>query len=506
MSVGKSMSIFKVATLTIALAMVLGLVAMASGLEAQPQPSRPHATIFEPAEIPDLEKIPPPGIFRNFRLLDHNDFGQAGADNNGNSIGFKDDCIYVAQRGDERGVIILDSELTVQGELPPVPGANSQELQTVADVNLLVVQGFGSGSAGVNFIQVWDVTDCETPVLRSVFDYGAGRPHEFFTWRDPFEPSRVLIYQGMSGGPEEAEHPNLRVIDVSNKDEPQLLATFDLRDFGVPRTEPPSEANGFIAQQNGLHSLSVSDDGRRVYLAQNDAGFLILDSTPLASSASAPGCDESHLGPDPCLRMVNPDPAGRLDFSPPGPGRTHSAVKVPEKETVVLTHEILGSASCPWGWVRIADTRFEALPKQISTFLLKENIAENCPRVGEMAIATGSDYTSHNPTVLQNLLLISWRGAGTRAIDISNPFMPHEVGFYFPQTAVGADGQRVRIHMASYPVIKDGLVYVLDRFNGLFVLRYTGPFREEVNPLAGPCTGNASPNQDIGMLKGRCSP
>jgi hypothetical protein len=48
--------------------------------------------------------------------------------------------------------------------------------------------------------------------------------------------------------------------------------------------------------------------------------------------------------------------------------------------------------------------------------------------------------------------------------------MPHEVGYYFPQTAVGADGRRVRIHMASYPVIKDGLVYVLDRFNGLSLL------------------------------------
>ena len=145
-------------------------------------------------------------------------------------------------------------------------------------------------------------------------------------------------------------------------------------------------------------------------------------------------------------------------------------------------------------------------PKQISTFLLPENLVENCPTVGPIAIATGSDFTSHNPIPLKNLLLISWRGAGTRAIDISNPFMPHEVGYYFPQTAVGPDGRRVRIHMASYPVIKDGLVYVLDRFNGLYILKYSGPFHEEVDAIKGPCWGNASPVEDVGTLKGGCTP
>jgi hypothetical protein len=32
----------------------------------------------------------------------------------------------------------------------------------------------------------------------------------------------------------------------------------------------------------------------------------------------------------------------------------------------------------------------------------------------------------------------------------------------------------------SYPVIKDGLIYVVDVRNGLYVLKYTGPFANEV--------------------------
>lgn len=471
---------------------------------AEVNPSHPVPTIFPPAEVPDLETIPPAGVFRSFRLVAHTDLGRAGADNNGNSMGFKDDCIYVGHRGDESGVVILDATtLKIVKELPSVLGSNSQEIRSVPDLDLLVVQGFGSGSVGVNILQIWEISNCRNPVLRSTVDFGAGRPHEFFLWRDPNHPARVLAYLAMSGGPPAAVKPNLRVIDVSDKAAPGLVATFDLVDFGVPRNEPASPANGFIPQTNNIHSLSVSDDGKRTYLAYQDAGFFILDSTPLATMDS---CDRDHLGPAPCLRMVNPDPAARLDFSPPGPGRTHSAVKVPGKKLIILSHEVLGSGSCPWGWVRIVDVRFEALPRQISTFLLPENLAENCARVGPVAVATRSDFTSHNPIPLGNLLLISWRGAGTRAIDISNPFMPHEVGYYFPQTAVGTDGRRVRIHMASYPVIKGGLVHVLDRFNGLFILKYMGPFHEEVEAITGPCVGNASPVLDIGLLKGTCSP
>jgi len=466
--------------------------------------SRPKSTIFPPAAVPDLDKIPPRGISRNFRLVAHTDFGRAGADNNGNSLAWKDNCLYIGHRGDEAGLLVLNAEtLKIINELPRPIGSSTQEHRVVSDLNLLLVMGFGTGSIGVNTLQVWDNTDCVNPVLKSTVDFGAGRPHEFFVWRDPVVPSRVLAYQTISGGPAAAEAPGLRVIDVSNKSAPVLVATFDLRDFGVPRNEAASPANQNTAQSNGIHSISVRDDGKRVYVSHQDAGFFLLDSERLATAA---GCDISHLGATPCLRMVNPDVNARLDFSPPGRGNAHSAVKVPGKQVVIVGQEVLGSANCPWGWVRIADIRFENSPKQISTFLLPENLAENCATVGPVAIATATDFTAHNQTVLKNLVLISWRGAGTRAIDISNPFMPHEVGYYFPQTVVGASGRRVRIHMASYPNIKDGLIYVLDRFNGLFVLKYKGPFHEEVDAIKGPCSGNVHPNEDIGSLKGACTP
>ncbi|HEV2061844.1 MAG TPA: hypothetical protein VGR12_03245, partial [Solirubrobacteraceae bacterium] len=39
---------------------------------------------------------------------------------------------------------------------------------------------------------------------------------------------------------------------------------------------------------------------------------------------------------------------------------------------------------------------------------------------------------------------------------------------------------RDKVVMWSFPVIKDGLVYVVDLRNGLYVLRYRGPHEREV--------------------------
>ena len=37
--------------------------------------------------------------------------------------------------------------------------------------------------------------------------------------------------------------------------------------------------------------------------------------------------------------------------------------------------------------------------------------------------------------------------------------------------------------MWSYPIIRNGVIYVIDVRNGLFILRYTGPHAEEVQQI-----------------------
>jgi hypothetical protein len=40
-----------------------------------------------------------------------------------------------------------------------------------------------------------------------------------------------------------------------------------------------------------------------------------------------------------------------------------------------------------------------------------------------------------------------------------------------------------KVVMWSFPIIKDGLIYVVDIRNGLLVLRYAGPHADEVDPI-----------------------
>ena len=63
--------------------------------------------------------------------------------------------------------------------------------------------------------------------------------------------------------------------------------------------------------------------------------------------------------------------------------------------------------------------------------------------------------------------------------------MPLVVGAEDPRlssdnpTTVGRSD--VKVVMWSYPVIQDGLIYVVDLRNGLYILKYNGPYEDEVN-------------------------
>jgi hypothetical protein len=119
---------------------------------------------------------------------------------------------------------------------------------------------------------------------------------------------------------------------------------------------------------------------------------------------------------------------------------------------------------------------------------------------------------------------MSWYAGGLRAIDISNPSQPTEAGafvpnpgftptlrderLFFPAECAGAinparplptdsdvgcsSEPRWTGAMWSYPVVQNGLIYVVDIDLGLFVLRYTGAHANEVAG-ASFVEGNSSP-------------
>ena len=68
-----------------------------------------------------------------------------------------------------------------------------------------------------------------------------------------------------------------------------------------------------------------------------------------------------------------------------------------------------------------------------------------------------------------NLVYAAWFSRGLRVIDISNPYLPTEVGHYVPSPVKGN-----RFAMSNDVFVDArGLIYLIDRNDGLEILRLT---------------------------------
>jgi hypothetical protein len=288
------------------------------------------------------------------------------------------------------------------------------------------------------------------------------------------------------------------------------------------------------SQGNDLHSGSLSDDGERFYAAGGTAGMYILDTEFIANNSNADivagrvcnqastnvwiggkigglvdvallpkvarDCVHPVLNSDPgvlamlgsdltdvekLVRYTKLEVRSRADFWPPFVAvvGTHSAVPVPGRPAksrdnpkgrpayVVITEE-WPFGPCPERGMRILSVESEISPVMISAHVMSDTLVENCIAQPKPPGATIRPMMhAHNPTVLSNLVFVNWLGNGVRAIDISNPFAPREVGHARP--VPWGD-------VMSYPDIANGLIYIGDNHTGLHVLKYTGPRADEV--------------------------
>ncbi len=284
-----------------------------------------------------------------------------------------------------------------------------------------------------------------------------------------------------------------------------------------------------------LHSGSLSDDGERFYAAGGTAGVYILDTAFIARNsnadiASGRACNQhstnvwfsdevgslvdvirlEQVANDCVHPVLNSDPGvlamlrsdvlseveklvrytrleerSRFSFTPPMVSMVgvHSAVPVPNRPSltrnntrqrpawVVITEE-WPFGPCPERGMRVINVEVEMTPMMIGSHAMSDSVVENCL---EQPVPPGAGIRpmmhAHNLTVFENLVFVNWLGHGVRAIDISNPFNPREVGHARP--VPWGD-------VMTYPDFHNGLIYIGDNHTGLHVLRYTGPRADEI--------------------------
>ena len=393
---------------------------------------------------------------------------------------------YIGSRTDgspshERpGVLVVDvsdpSTPHVSGSIGPPDegnrGETSRELRIWQHAGLLLVLNFPCDpyvhECATNYVpptvRFYDISGSHAGSPTLVSTYHPSRlPHEMFLWQDPSDARRALLYLSTPGTEQE-----LLITDISHARDGRF------REIASWRTTFPDPG-----RDDTLHSMSVSSDGRTAYLAHLGAGFVELDTTALAEGQT-----------NPRIRMLTRVEA-RPQWEGPGP---HSAVPVPNRTLVVTTDEVYGGfegGGCPWGWVRLIDVADAAAPAVISEYRVDPyNTEHYCSEVDDRRDSSSS-FSSHNPTVTEHLALVSWHSAGLQLIsteDAAHPtaaaeFLPEPLRSVTTEDPILSSG-RDKVVFWSYPVIVDGLIYVVDIRNGLYVLSYDGPYESEVDRVA----------------------
>ena len=416
------------------------------------------------------------------------------------AIAVQGDYAYIGSRTDgghedmpQGGILVVDISKPQRPELlgPPLDpkaGESTRELRAWRSQDVLIVlnTNCGVGDAlhhctqpSISNFRFYDISgsNAKRPQLITQFNVDT---HEFFLWEDPRDPERALIFAGNAsstcatrGGSPSCPFSVWDISPVLDGQQPVTLYSglYPYSRF-PPAPAPVQKPTG------GLHSLSVSNDGSRAYFALLTGGFAIVDTTEFAQGK--PG--------------AQPRPITLNEARPvwPGPG-AHSAIKLWGQDWAWVSDEVYGTATgpghgCPWGWARLIDISDPTTPTVEAEYREPENDPSTCmdwnpPR---------TSYSAHNPTLTPHIAFSTWHSGGFQAVSLEDPSQPYQLAEFLPKPLdsvmledprLSSDpdtGRNEKVVMWSYPVIQDGLIYVVDLRNGLYVLKYTGAFGNEV--------------------------
>jgi len=377
-------------------------------------------------------------------------------------------------------------------------GQTSRELRVWPDQDLLVVMYFRCSTtlhacaAGADrfSIRFYDLrADPVNPPLVATY-VPSRKPHEMFLWVDPTNPARALLWMSTPTTSVDPNTANLLVADISRAREGVFTEVAKGNWNALyPGASDPANYDSDLE----VHSMGISADGRRAYLAYLRGHFLVLDTSQVAAGAIPPGTTLS-LNDKLLTPVANRPRWGTADKNcEQACAESHSAVKVPGRPFALTTDEQYGtftnpSWGCPWGWARLISTGQPQSPRIVGEYRITPNQSSFCANAGSADRLTS--YSTHNPTLTPNLALMSWHSGGLQVADISDPVRPAQAGWFSPTplpSVANEDPALTRgankVVMWSYPIVVNGLIYVVDLRNGLYILRYDGPRSAEVTGL-----------------------
>jgi hypothetical protein len=299
---------------------------------------------------------------------------------------------------------------------------------------------FGNGPA---FFDVYDVkTDCRQPLLT------ASIPTQIPTGHEGIWAPDGMTYYGSS-----LLASLLTPIDVTDPSRPLAITTLE----------------------TGLtHGLSISEDGTRAYLAQNDVGNVAPAPNGLeiwdvsAIQAREPGAQASRISGV---------------YWEDGSSAQHTIPVTIQGKPYVIEVDEFGSGSFI-GAARIIDISDETRPFIVSKLKLEVHMPENQDALAAdyPGSSIGGPYSAHYCGVPQReepgIVGCSYLHSGLRIFDIRDPYHPREIAYFNP---VGGTGGTETYASARPHFIKERReVWFTDQRSGFYIVRFTNgvwPFK-----------------------------
>ena len=416
--------------------------------------------------------------------------------------------VYVGSRTDGKnnnanhaGVFIVDAQDPahpfITKEMGPpyegLPRESSRELRVWRSQNVLIVLHTNCGGNGAHqcpsephVVHASTTSPARTPLNPQLLYQNTRDTHEFYIWEDPKNPKRALLFAASAGS-------RFQIYDISpvlkhvRCSTPAHVHGREHDTQAVCPVQPLLTSTASTASATPTARASTPSasptTARRLYFALLTRGFGVADVSAFTDTDPATNT----------YRLITPA-ANRVSW--PGPG-AHSAVKLWNKDWVYVSDEVYGRAPAPATAAHGAGRASSTSPTRPTVVRSEFRVPENQPRSCTAFNPPRTSYSAHNPTLTR----ASRSAPGTRAASrrSTSPtrrsptqlaeFMPDPLAMVAPRgpaaesdTTAGRTDKKVV--MWSYPVIQDGLIYTVDLRNGLYILKYKGPYQQEVDNIS----------------------
>jgi len=259
--------------------------------------------------------------------------------------------------------------------------------------------------------------------------------------RFQFDCERKLAY--ISATAEGYRGNVVLIVDLSDPANPTEVSRWWLSGQWVDGGEEPTW------KRNHCRVHHPNRMGDRLYVPLWFGGFAIVDISDMANPRTVTYVEYRRQSPTHTTLPIGHEIMGR-------------------KWLLVFDEDISDECEDPQASMWIVDITDEEHPASVATFRVPEG--------GTYSFCdghTGKRFGAHQPHEYvgeDNLVYAAWFSGGLRVIDISDPYHPREVGYYVPEPVAGN-----KFPMSNDVFLDDnGLIYLIDRNNGLDILRYAG--------------------------------